>query len=126
MGSFTQDMTTDVPEPFDLKDWIKAHQEELDAGAALNLFDGHPDKEFNVRIVGGGSTQSETFEHETFFYQLKGEVVVEVDGRTEPVVVPEDGCCGRQWRAIHRSPTSWLARNGGQARPRWEQTGLIT
>lgn len=90
--SFAQDMTTDVPEPFDLKDWIKAHQEELDAGAVLNLFDGHPDKEFNVRIIGGGSTQSEVFGHETFFYQLKGEAVVEVDGRAESVTVPEDGC----------------------------------
>ena len=39
----------------------------------LNLFEGHPDKEFNVRIAGGGKHhKAEKFEFETWLYQLKG------------------------------------------------------
>jgi len=87
-----QDMTTEVPEPFYLKEWIESRAKELEAGASLNLFEDHPDKEFDVRIIGGGSTQSSVFEHETFFHQLRGEATIEVEGRTDAVTLPEDGC----------------------------------
>lgn len=91
---FQQDMTSDVPQPFNLWDWIKEHQAELDKGAELNLFgEKHPDRETKVRIIGGESTQhGRAFEYETFFYQLKGEAVLKLTGRDEEVVVPEDGC----------------------------------
>lgn len=89
---FVQDMTTEVPDPFVLKDWLKAHEKELDSGADLNLFEGHPDKEFSVRIIGGESVQSRRkFEYETFLYQLKGQATIEVAGRAD-VLLMEDGC----------------------------------
>lgn len=87
-----QDVTTEVPDPFSLAAWLQEHQEELGAGADLNLFEGHPDKEFSVRVIGGETTQSRTFAHETFFYQLRGEATIEVHGRADPVVLVEDGC----------------------------------
>jgi len=87
-----QDMTTEVPEPFLLKEWIESHAKELEAGASLNLFEGHPDKEFDVRIVGGGSTQSSVFQHETFFHQLRGEATIDVKGRADAVTLQEDSC----------------------------------
>lgn len=87
-----QDLETVVPDPFPLRDWLKDHAAELSQGADLNLFPGHPDGEFSVRVIGGSSSQEAQAKQETFFYQIKGEMVVEVSGRPAPVTIPEDGC----------------------------------
>ena len=52
-----QDVTTVVPPPFNLQRWLARHAAALDAGASLDLFEGHPDREFRVRVVGGASEQ---------------------------------------------------------------------
>merc|ERR1711959_693171 len=91
--AFPQDFTSDVPEPFRLSDWVTQHQEELAKGAELSLFGKHhPDKEAEVLVIGGGSTQTRTFEYETFFYQLRGSARLSLQGRAEEVLLPEDGC----------------------------------
>ena len=49
---------TAVPEPFDFAPWVSAHAAELSAGRSLRLFgEDHPDKEFDVRVIGGPSKQ---------------------------------------------------------------------
>ena len=49
---------TAVPEPFDFAPWVSAHAAELEAGRSLRLFgEDHPDKEFDVRVIGGPSKQ---------------------------------------------------------------------
>ena len=49
---------TAVPEPFDFAPWVSAHAAELGAGRSLRLFgEDHPDKEFDVRVIGGPSKQ---------------------------------------------------------------------
>lgn len=112
--SFVQDVVTKVPDPFNLQDWLTSHKAELDSGAALNLFEGHPDREFKVQVIGGESEQSRMstgdesvvnrFQYETFFHQLRGDMKLEVDGKTEPVIIPEDGCfvvgAGVRYKAI--------------------------
>eukprot|EP00928_Gymnodinium_smaydae_P040658 TRINITY_DN27556_c0_g3_i1.p1 TRINITY_DN27556_c0_g3~~TRINITY_DN27556_c0_g3_i1.p1 ORF type:complete len:343 (-),score=74.06 TRINITY_DN27556_c0_g3_i1:18-1001(-) len=88
-----QDMDTEVPEPFYLKDWLDQHAEELARGAVLNLFEGHPDGEFCVRVAGGESAQlNEVCPNETFLYQLRGQATVELQGSGETIAVTEDGC----------------------------------
>lgn len=89
---FVQDVSTAVPDPFDLQSWLDRHHDQLAAGADLCLFPGHPDKEFNVRIIGGESTQSGVFPYETFFYQLRGEATIQLEGQDSPFVLPQDGC----------------------------------
>lgn len=89
---FKVDGDTEVPEPFGLKAWLAAHAEELAKGADLNLFEGHPDGEVRVRVIGGPSSQTESFEYETFFYQLAGQASVSVAGRPLPVSLKEGSC----------------------------------
>jgi len=89
---FEIDSETEVPEPFVLKDWIEARRKQLSEGADLNLFEGHPDGEFTVRVVGGPSTQAACFEYETFFFQLEGEVTLVVSGRDQEVDLKADDC----------------------------------
>ena len=49
---------TAVPDPFDFAPWVSAHAAELGAGRSLRLFgEDHPDKEFDVRVIGGPSKQ---------------------------------------------------------------------
>merc|ERR1712150_245184 len=86
------DSDTDVPDPFDLKTWLEEHKSELAKGADLNLFEGHPDGEFSVRVVGGPGSQSASFEYETFFYQLTGEASLDVAGFKEAVDLKEGSC----------------------------------
>ena len=94
-----QDVTTVVPPPFNLQRWLEAHAAELDAGASLDLFDGHPDGEFGVRVVGGASEQLEqAWRHETWLYQIRGEAEVRVeagdDGSAEGAVATlREGAC---------------------------------
>lgn len=90
-----QDVTTIVPPPFRLDDWLEGHASALDGGASLNLFDDHPDGEFDVRVVGGASTQhAQRWRHETFLLQLRGQAHVElVDGSGAEAMPMEEGSC---------------------------------
>ena len=77
-----QDTTTRVPPPFNLQSWLDANAAALDAGEALNLFEGHPDGEFRVLVVGGPSEQSRvSWKHESWLYQLSGQATLEMGGR---------------------------------------------
>jgi len=79
------DMITEVPEPFHLETWLDSHREEIDSGAQLNLFKGHPDKEFRV-LVAGGNTQPKHVKwlHETWLYQVKGAATVSM--QPKPII----------------------------------------
>jgi len=89
---FDVDTETEVPEPFLLKEWLDARKEELARGADLNLFEGHPDGEFNVRVISGPSSQSTSFEYETFFHQLTGEAKIKVEGKEEELTLKPGDC----------------------------------
>jgi len=106
---FQIDTETEVPDPFVLEDWLKAHQAELDAGADLNLFEGHPDGEFSVRVIGGRSQQTAAFDYETFLYQLRGEATIAVKGREKEVDLAQDSCfivdAGKEY-TVKRKPGS--------------------
>jgi 3-hydroxyanthranilate 3,4-dioxygenase len=116
----TQDRTTVVPPPFNLNSWLERHADELDTGASLSLFDGHPDGmiwlprvhsplprgrmtdsshffslctragEFKIHVVGGESTTSATWQHETLLLQLRGDATVRAGGETIELA---EGCC---------------------------------
>jgi 3-hydroxyanthranilate 3,4-dioxygenase len=87
----TQDTTTVVPAPFSLQGWLDAHADELAAGASLNLFEGHPDGEFDVRVVGGASVQRPAaWRHETWLHQLRGDAAISMSGGT---VQLDEGAC---------------------------------
>ena len=86
---FVQDVTTAVPDPFNLEEWISAHSHELECGAQLDLFncDGtaHPDKEFKIYVCGGAAdggtvTEGTTGPGDTWLFQLRGHVSVSLHG----------------------------------------------
>lgn len=86
-----QDTTTIVPPPFNLNRWLERHEAELHAGAALDLFTGHPDGEFDVRVIGGPSVQSnQRWHHETFLLQLRGAAHVKLGAEQVPMA---EGSC---------------------------------
>lgn len=89
---FELDHETEVPQPFLLKDFLEAKKSDLATGADLNLFEGHPDGEFSVRVIGGPSEQVASFDYETFFFQLVGEMSISVEGSEEPVLLKDQGC----------------------------------
>lgn len=113
------DSDTAVPEPFDFQSWVNAHSAELlerPQGAVLSLFGtpgvDHPDKEFDVRVAGGGNSAAGTSEtvpscRETWLYQHKGSAVVRVAGEE---VLLEEGCCctvvGGSTYSVARRPGS--------------------
>jgi len=76
------DTTTEVPDPFPLKEWLDTHRAELAKGAELLLFPGHPDKEFTITIIGSACETAPTFsgggtaDLDTWIYQLEGKVEV--------------------------------------------------
>lgn len=86
------DSQTIVPDPFDLSGWISSHGAELAKGGVLRLFgENHPDKEFDVRVAGGGvTTEALQPQPETWMYQHTGSAVVRCG---EVAVVLEEGCC---------------------------------
>ena len=92
-----QDMTTVVPDPFRLSDWLEANRAELDNGAALNLFPGHPDKEFTVEVVGGGAAgttaELDDIPDERWLYQLEGAATVTNLETNEVTVLDQGDCC---------------------------------
>lgn len=104
---FQQDTETLVPSPFSLQDWVAEHETELQSGQTLNLFEGHPDKEFLVNVIGGKSTQTEQFEYETWLYQLRGSVTLTIGdndfeiGQDSCMIVP----CAVPF-CVHRSAGS--------------------
>eukprot|EP00294_Goniomonas_avonlea_P001824 CAMPEP_0114560602 /NCGR_PEP_ID=MMETSP0114-20121206/11546_1 /TAXON_ID=31324 /ORGANISM="Goniomonas sp, Strain m" /LENGTH=290 /DNA_ID=CAMNT_0001746157 /DNA_START=6 /DNA_END=878 /DNA_ORIENTATION=+ len=103
-----QDFETVVPEPFDLKPWIDQHRTQLNAGADLNLFEGHPDREFRIRVIGGESTQTETWKYDTLLYQLEGAATVTV-GTAAPAPLQQGECCvipPNQEYTVQRAPGS--------------------
>lgn len=90
-----QDVTTKVPDPFNLNDWLEKNKEALSNGEALNLFgDTHPDKEFKVLVVGGQSKQEkQCWKHDTWLFQVRGTATVSIVGKDEVQVLNEK-CCG--------------------------------
>jgi len=91
--SMEVDTETDVPMPFKLADFLTANAEALSNGQALNLFEGHPDKEITVMIIGGGHQPEQgpaSFPCETWLYQLTGEVTV--TAQKETVSLGEGDC----------------------------------
>ena len=119
----TQDTTTVVPPPFNLDGWLERHAAELDSGTSLNLFGGHPDSEFDVRVVGGASTQAgQRWQHETFLLQLRGEARVELGAECVPMA---EGAClvvpaNREY-AVTRAPGSrgLVVTNDPRGNKRW-------
>ena len=86
-----QDVTTAVPPPFSLARWLEAHSEALEGGGTLDLFEGHPDREFSVRVAGGaGEQRAQRWKHETFLLQLRGDAALRV-GREETAL--REGAC---------------------------------
>jgi len=87
-----QDKQTEVPAPFFLKDFLLANSEKLAAGEAVPLLgNDHPDKEFQVMVVGGKSQQKgQISEFETWLYQVKGTANVAVQSGTLALL---EGCC---------------------------------
>jgi 3-hydroxyanthranilate 3,4-dioxygenase len=79
---FQQDTETSVPDPFSFPQWISDHKERLMKGEVLDLFPNHPDKEFRIRIAGGQSSQTTSFPHETWLYQLEGQITVIIDNQS--------------------------------------------
>ena len=90
-----QDTTTVVPPPFQLSDWLARNASVLDRGEALDLFDGHPDGEFSVKVVGGPSVHAPPpWQHETWLYQLTGDAIVSTfSKRTADSVRLREGAC---------------------------------
>eukprot|EP00939_MAST-03C_sp_MAST-3C-sp1_P000540 g540.t1 len=67
------DTATEVPAPFSFAAWAKAHKAEIDSGKVLNLFEGHPDREFKVLVEGGNcDAPVRRWHHETWLYQVEG------------------------------------------------------
>lgn len=71
----------------------RAHSQALGAGEELNLFEGHPDREFCVLVCGGVGDPSrwQVWRHETWLYQLEGDVYVSVDDMP-PALLPAGSC----------------------------------
>jgi len=89
-----QDVMTAVWEPFSLQDWIDRHSKRLAEGEAIDLFQGHPDQEFKVMIVGGaGESTPEPIDHETWFYQLEGTSLLCNLTTSRRRVLQEGECC---------------------------------
>lgn len=89
-----QDITTVVPEPFPLADFIKSNREALAKGETLPLFPDHPDGEFTLNVVGGVSEQTLVHpELETVLMQIEGQCSVTIDGEEESVSLAAGGIC---------------------------------
>jgi len=86
-----QDMSTEIPPPFFLADFLKENEEQLACGVSLPLFGtDHPDHEFTINVLGGPRTDAAVWEHETWLYQLRGDASVSVEGGAVTLV---EGSC---------------------------------
>jgi len=92
-----QDVTTFVPDPFSLSAWLDSNKTLLNEGKELNLFHGHPDKEFSIKICGGDNCEHHTeAKLETWVYQIKGTArfVVESPQEEKMETILKEGSCG--------------------------------
>jgi 3-hydroxyanthranilate 3,4-dioxygenase len=85
-----QDIKTTVPPPFSLTDWLARNADHLRNGASLNLFEGHPDREFTVLVEGGMSERTLRTTQETWLFQLSGSATLMASN--EEVHLGEDEC----------------------------------
>eukprot|EP00929_Paragymnodinium_shiwhaense_P076268 TRINITY_DN39187_c0_g2_i1.p1 TRINITY_DN39187_c0_g2~~TRINITY_DN39187_c0_g2_i1.p1 ORF type:complete len:1223 (-),score=222.20 TRINITY_DN39187_c0_g2_i1:488-4111(-) len=81
----------DVPDPFNLSLWLASHEEELASGKPLNLFEGHPDKEFEILVAGGETSTFPASKLERWIYQIRGHATIELNGHE--VSVSPGSCC---------------------------------
>ena len=112
-----QDMDTDVPEPFNLAQWVTDHADTIATGRPIPLFgEDHPDQEFTVDVVGGAVGGAEWGEWarfdngDTWLYQVKGAARVESKGEVVPL--QDGGCCiippGQEYRVSREVGTVGL------------------
>lgn len=87
-----QNRVSEVPVPFLFEDFLLAHAEQLAEGEALPLMGpDHPDREFEILVVGGRSEQrGQLSANETWLYQHRGTAHVAVGGGT---LTLGEGCC---------------------------------
>ncbi|CAK8991852.1 unnamed protein product [Durusdinium trenchii] len=87
-----QEKEIEVPEPFSFEDFLAANAEKLAAGESVNLLGlDHPDKEFEVFVIGGRSEQTgKSSDLETWLYQVKGTAHIAVPSGT---LALNEGCC---------------------------------
>ena len=87
---FKVDTTTEVPDPFNLQEWIDRNKEALQATpGGLDLFrhegGSHPDGEFTVLVCGCPGTQAfDPWAGDTWVFQLKGSCDVAMNGEKNP------------------------------------------
>lgn len=91
-GPFQMNTDIEVPDPIDFGAWLEANRQQLAAGGDLTPFPGHPDGEFSIRVIGGPSKQTASFAHETFFYQVAGEVTLSAAGREGQIAIDQGSC----------------------------------
>lgn len=81
---FNVDETTEVPDPFNLMEWIENNEDLLCKNPHLDLFNtdqSHPDKEFSVLISKNCEENEITIDYEpwkgdTWVYQIEGNCLV--------------------------------------------------
>ena len=80
---FVIDEETEVPDPFDLQEWIASHAADLAANpSGVNLFgEDHPDGEFKV-LVASGDAEYNSWEGDTWIFQIEGNCDVWMNGET--------------------------------------------
>eukprot|EP00940_MAST-03C_sp_MAST-3C-sp2_P002718 g2718.t1 len=97
------DSYTEVPDPFSFSKWVRNNREALDSGKVLNLFEGHPDREFSVLVAGENRRPPiRQWRHETWLYQVEGTATLSIlpkdgheDGRSvgEKTQMEKGDCC---------------------------------
>lgn len=95
-----QDMTTSIPHPFHLRQWIEQHKDEIhNTAKGVKLFgNSHPCHEFDIKIYGNqndGACTAVVHEArvgmETWLHLLSGECEIVVDKK--PTKLKEGDCC---------------------------------
>ena len=81
---FEIDTITEVPDPFDLQNWIATHAVELAAQpAGVDLFGAdHPDGEFSVLVATGTDVTYPAWQGDTWLFQIDGFCEVWINGET--------------------------------------------
>lgn len=102
----------DLPEPFNLKEWINARRDILKTGENLSLFGSdHPDNEFRVEVSSLGTEKVSARDYETFVYQIEGKCRLVSKNNATVHMIGEESCMvlpkGSEW-IIERDGTSSL------------------